>query len=302
MTGSVRRLAAMLSLATALTVGLAATPAGAAEPAGDDGTICTGLARVGWDVDLGDVSLRGATVTVEGCDDGEPVGLQLVTDDGDVPADGPLFAEVVDERASFDLAPLAVGVEPVVGVRVFLVLDDVPVELVTVRIEQRFFNQAGNEQLGLRATTSLSLAPGASYLVPGAGRGYADVSCSSVRAMLPADLVAEGAGTFTVTIGGTHVACYQQRPGTPGGPGQGGPGAAPPDVLGVVLERDRTEGGQAGSSGGRSDGASDGPSVLGISLAATGIELSTLLLVAAVLVAVGGRLALHRRRLRHTRV
>jgi hypothetical protein len=292
-TCSVRRLTVTLSLVAALTLALAAGPAGAAEPAAGDGTICAGLARVGWDVDLDDVSVRGATVAVQGCDDGEPVGLQLIIDDGDVPDDGPLFAEVVDEVASFDLSPLGVGVEPVVGVRVFLVVQNEPVELLSLTIEQRFFNPAGNEQQGLRRTSSLLVAPGASYLVPGAGRGYTDVACADVSTTLPPDLTAQGAGTFTVSDAGTHVVCYQQLPGQQGGPGPGGPGVEPPQVLGVALERD-IDPTAAGSGTSRDDGTT----VLGRVLARTGIDAALLAFVGAVLLAVGGRLVLHRRRLR----
>lgn len=83
------------------------------------GEACSGEASVAWEVDHADLAVTGAVVTVLGCADGEPVGLQVLTDDGDVP-DEFVFASVVDERATFDLTPYGLSVEPTTGVRVAL--------------------------------------------------------------------------------------------------------------------------------------------------------------------------------------
>jgi hypothetical protein len=85
-------------------------------------------------------------VEVRGCEDGTPVGLQLITDDGDVPAEA-LVSEVTSEHAHFDLEPLGLRIEPVIGVRVFIYGDPVA-EFVTIVVEQRLFATSGNEQRG----------------------------------------------------------------------------------------------------------------------------------------------------------
>jgi hypothetical protein len=177
---------------------------------------CTDTANVTWETNWEDVTVTGAIVEVPGCEDGDQVGLQLLTDDGDLPAE-PLVSEVEAEHAWFDLAPLDVRIEPVIGVRVLLYGEAV-IEIVGVVVEQRFFGQTGNEQRGLRRTTALEVPVGGQYLVPGAPTRYDVAVCAEMNTTLPGDLIGQGAGTFTATEAGTHVVCYQQQPGTPGGP------------------------------------------------------------------------------------
>jgi hypothetical protein len=86
------------------------------------GRPCSSDATVLWETGHPNLRVTGATVDVPGCDDDEIVGLQVITDAGDVPSEM-LFAEVVDERAFFDLSPYDIGIEPTTGVRVALVVD-----------------------------------------------------------------------------------------------------------------------------------------------------------------------------------
>ena len=60
-------------------------------------------------------------------DDGEFVGIELLMDDdSQVPPEEHLGSEVEDEVAFFDVSGFDVGIEPVVGIRVYLVVHDVP--------------------------------------------------------------------------------------------------------------------------------------------------------------------------------
>lgn len=232
---------------------------------------CAEAAHVSWKTNWNDVTVTGAVVEVRGCADGTPVGMQLLTDDGDVPAEA-LVSEVIDEHAHFDLEPLGLRIEPVIGVRVFIHGDPVA-EFVTIIVEQRLFASSGNEQRGLRQTTVLDVPRGGRYLVPGAPTRYEVVACAAVNTTLPGDLVAEGAGTFTATAPGTHVVCYRQQPGTPGR----APNLETPRILDdtEVLE----EGFQA-----------DPPAAAVDSLATTGVNVLAAGLVALVLLSLGRRL------------
>jgi hypothetical protein len=239
--------------------------ANAQEPA------CTEIANVTWETNFVQVAVTGAVVEVRGCEDGTPVGLQLITDDGDVPAEA-LVSEVTDEHAHFDLEPLGMRIEPVIGVRVFIYGDPVA-EFVTIVVEQRLFATSGNEQRGLRQATVLDVPLGGRYLVPGAPTRYEVVACAAMNTTLPGDLVAQGAGTFTATEPGTHVVCYQQQPGTPGG----APDLETPRVL------DDTE---------VLEGAfeADPPASADDSLATTGLNVLAVGLFTLVLLIVGRRL------------
>ena len=92
-----------------------------------------------------------------------------------------------------------------------------------ISVEQRFFNQAGHEQLGLRTVTELLVAVGGQYHVPSAGPGYTDIRCEDVGATSE-ELINEGHGDFEAgESSGVHLACYQplghrasRRPGHPG--------------------------------------------------------------------------------------
>jgi hypothetical protein len=98
-----------------------ASPAAADTEAGP--SACTQEASVSWNVDHDDLAVTGATVEVRGCPDGEPIGLQVITDDrGEVP-DGYLVEPTVDQRATFDLTSYGLTVEPTRGVRVALAID-----------------------------------------------------------------------------------------------------------------------------------------------------------------------------------
>jgi hypothetical protein len=90
------------------------------------GSACSSDATVRWETDHRDLRVTRATVEVPGCADDELVGLQVLTGDGSVPA-AMIFTGVVDERASFDLSPYDLGVEPTTGVRIALVVDGVTV-------------------------------------------------------------------------------------------------------------------------------------------------------------------------------
>lgn len=250
-----------------------------------EGELCSDTATVSWQTNLGALQVTGVFVEVIGCDDGEFVGIELLMDDGSqVPPAEPLGSEVEDDIAFFDLSELDVGIEPVVGIRVYLVIHGEPVPVASIIVEQRFFNQAGNEQFGLRVTTPLTVPFEQSYAVPSAGPGYQDVDCDEVNLVLDeADgpVVGWGAGDFVATVSGRHIACYEQVPGTPGGPSPGSPGAEEPEVLGVVLERDVANG-------------DDHATVLGQVLARTGLDATHLVVIAAIALA-GGILLLRRR-------
>jgi putative cell wall-binding protein len=110
--------------AVALTVEPHGVEQGMAEPPvlalQASGGVCSTTARVAWNTDLDTLAVQGVTVEVPGCADGEVVGLQLFTDDGNIPAGDPLLTTARAGRATFDVSELGVGIEPVTGVRVFL--------------------------------------------------------------------------------------------------------------------------------------------------------------------------------------
>ena len=221
---------ALTLLTISLVVLLVQAPAAVA-----DGELCSDAATVSWETDLAALQVTGVFVEVLGCDDGEFVGIELLMDDGSqVPSEEPLGSEVEDEVAFFDVSGFDVGIEPVVGIRVYLVVHDVPTPVVMVSVEQRFFNQAGHEQLGLRTVTDLLVPVGGQYHVPSAGPGYRDIRCEDVGAVSE-ELINEGHGDFEAgEVSGVHLACYQQTPGTPGGPSTGPPGTDEPKVLPVA--------------------------------------------------------------------
>lgn len=262
---------ALLAAVTAL--GMLGVPVAAVAQAPE---ACTDTANVSWETDWDTVTVEAAIVHVPGCVDGDEVGLQLLTDDGDLPTE-PLVGTVDDERVRFDLSGFDVRIEPVIGVRVLL-YGETLVEIVGIVVEQRFFAQNGNEQRGLLRTTTLEVPLGGTYEVPGAPTRYDVVSCSDMGWTAPVDLVGQGAGTFTATEAGRHVVCYQQRPGTPGGP----PDVEDPvvgddtDVLGDQVTR------PAPTTGG-------GP------LASTGANVAMLGLLGLLLIAAGRRVVAGRR-------
>ena len=99
-----------------LAIILGAAPAA---PAFGEIVTCSDSAHVSWRADDSFTLIHGAVVRVPGCDNGEAVGLQVLTTDGDVPNE-PLRASADDENATFDLEPYGLRIEPVIGVRVFL--------------------------------------------------------------------------------------------------------------------------------------------------------------------------------------
>jgi hypothetical protein len=239
---------------------------------GAEAEACTETANVTWETNWEDVTVTGAIVEVPGCADGDQVGLQLLTDDGDLPAE-PLVSEVEAEHAWFDLDHLDVRIEPVIGVRVLLYGEAI-VEIVQISVEQRFFAQSENEQRGLRRTTPLEVPIGGQYLVPDAPTRYDVVACADMNTTLPNDLVGQGAGTFTATTAGTHVVCYQQQAGTPGG----APDVEDPsvvqgtDVLGDNITRPAPAG--TGLGGLAATGANIvGAGLLGLAFVVTGRRL-----------------------------
>lgn len=246
-------------------------------PAGAQAVACTETAHVSWETNWDDVTVEAAIVEVPGCVDGDEVGIQLLTDDGDLPAE-PMVGQVQDEHVRFDLSSLHVGIEPVTGVRVLLYGETI-VEIVHIDVVQRFFSQSGNEQRGLLRTTELEVPVGGQYHVPGAPNRYEVAACSEMRRWSPpSDLVGQGAGTFTATEAGRHVVCYQQAPGTHGGrPDVDDPGVDETDVLGNQAVTPSTLVPGRGATGGL--------------LASTGANLAVLALAALFLVVAGRRLS-----------
>lgn len=237
---------------------------------------CTEAVEISWEVDHDDATVTAGLVHAPGCPDGEPVELQLMTDDGPAPAD-PLQGEVSNEVARFDLDPLDVRMRPVIGVRVLM--SGGTVEVVGIVVEQRFFAQNGNEQRGLIQTTTLEVPLHGTYEVPGAPARYDVVSCSDMGWTAPDDLVEQGAGPFTATEAGRHVVCYQQQSGTSGGP---------PDVEDPVVGDDTEVLGEQMTR--------PAPSTQrGAPLARTGADVLTLGMVGMILIAAGRRFVTVRR-------
>ena len=113
---------ALAVLAINLVILAVQAPAAVAE-----GQLCTYTATVSWQTDLAELQATGAFVEVFGCDDGEFVGIELLMDDdSQVPPEEPLGSEAEGEVALFDVSGFDVGIEPVVGIRVYLVVHDVP--------------------------------------------------------------------------------------------------------------------------------------------------------------------------------
>jgi hypothetical protein len=209
-------------------------------PGTGQATTCSEVANVLWETDTSRLIVTGAIVAVPGCADGEVVAFQLLLDDGsELPEDGPLMGTVTDERARFDLSEARVKIEPVTGVRVFLEIQGDEQYTWQITVDRRFFNAAGNEQVGLRDLTILQVPHDGSYRVEGAPARYLETSCAELG-YEQADAIAEGSGTFeNVTAGGRHIVCYQQTTA-----GRGPANASDTDVLDGSLERDpddRTE-------------------------------------------------------------
>jgi hypothetical protein len=249
------------------------------------GGLCSSAARVSWVTESQTATVEDAIVDVPGCADGEAIGIQLLTEHGDIPGVGPLMTEVENERARFDLSHLAVRIEPVTGVRVFLELQGDEQYTWQITVDRRFFNPAGSEQVGLRDLTVLQVPHGGSYRVEGAPTRYRETACADLG-YRPDDRIAEGSGVFEdVSQGGRHIVCFQQV--TPGR-GQG----SDTEVLDGSLERDpddRTE--VLGTTLERPDPSNDSPLAR---LATTGNDL--LLAGAVGLATVGVGLGLLRRR------
>lgn len=166
-------------------------------------------AHVTWRVDPDRGSIEAAMVDVAGGADGDPVGLQLITADGNVPTE-PLVRRVADGHAWFDLADHQLDVEAVTGVRVLLGRT-AREGVLRILVDQRFFNRGGREQVGLRAMTLLRIERGDTYTPPAVPARYAPVSCRTVGLTAQADVVAEGTGTFSATTTGRHLVCYRLR-------------------------------------------------------------------------------------------
>jgi hypothetical protein len=248
----------------------------AAQPIG-----CTDQATVSWDTDPEASTVLRAHVSVPGCSDGEGVGLQLLLDEEVLPSD-PLVRQVTDEHAVFDLTSLAVGIEPVTGVRILLYGDvtgdegPLPVE---IEVEQRYFNAPGREQVGLRRSDVLTVPVGDTYVVPQPGAAYETVPCANVG-VDTAGIIAEGVGVFEATEGGRHLACHRRT----------GPGAAerPTSVGPIVLA-----GGTAPAADVATEGVDrraldvDAPAATGGGLARTGERVLVLLAVGLAAIVVG---------------
>jgi len=204
-----------------------------APPAVAQGQHCTYTATVSWQTDLAELQVIGVFVEVLGCDV-EVVGIELLMDDdSQVPPEEPLGSEAEGEVALFDVSGFdrdrTRGRDPGLPRR-----PRRPDPVVMISVEQRFFNQAGHEQLGLRTVTELLVPVGGQYHVPSAGPGYTDIRCEDVGATSEV-LINEGHGDFEAgESSGVHLACYQQTPGTPGGPSTGPPGIDEPKVLPVA--------------------------------------------------------------------
>ena len=280
-----------------------------AATASAQGSLCSNTATVGWQTDLAAMQVTGAVVEVPGCEEGDFVGLELVLDDGlTVPDDGPLGTEAKDGFATFDLRPLDVGIEPVIGVRVFLAVEGQPTPVVLITVEQRFFNSAGHEQIGLRITTELLVPEGRFYAVPQPTAGYEAVDCTSVTLVTQETPISTGVGEFIAERSGLHIACYRLVPGPRGGP----PGAEEPEVLDEVTENDQPgmqdEALQTDDPAERDlqadpraaerdvEDSALSATVLGRTLARTGAGSLPLGLLGASLFIVGGGLLLSRRR------
>jgi hypothetical protein len=205
----------------------------AAPALANDAATCTNAADISWEVDRSDHRVRTIIVEVDGCDGGELVGIQLITEDGDVPPSAPLVGEAWEGTATFDLMDTGLYVAPITGVRVFLELSGGEQVTYQITVDRRFFSSAGSEQVGLRQLTVLNVPLGGSYVVPGAPNRYTEVLCDQVG-YEPEDVVGEGSGTFDeLSASGRHITCFQQDPGTPGGrpPAPGGPGSEQPIVI-----------------------------------------------------------------------
>lgn len=196
--------------------------------------LCATEAHVAWVVDHETATVSGAHVEVPGCADGDVVGLQLLTDDGDLPSD-PILTEALDERAAFDLRPFDVHIEPVIGVRVLLTDRSTAEPGYEITVERRFFNRAGNEQRGLRETSTLFVPLGETYTVAGPPARYQAVGCGEPGVEPTDDLVGEGPGTVEPDASGRHLACFQLITGAPNDGGV--------DVLDDALTRDPSAGG-----------------------------------------------------------
>jgi hypothetical protein len=220
----------VLWMILAATVNLLAAPTSVLAETSPSG-ICSSTARVSWVAEWQTATVEAAIVEVPGCADGEAIGIQLLTEHGDLPGDGPLMTEVANESARFDFSHAAVRIEPVTGVRVFLELRGDEQYVWQITVERRFFNPAGSEQMGLRDLTILQIPHDGSYRVEGAPSRYRVTACADLG-YRPDDRIAEGSGVFEDVIeGGRHVVCFQQV--TPGR-GQGGV----TEVLHGPLERD----------------------------------------------------------------
>lgn len=278
---------------------------------------CAERADVSWSTDHDSMTVTGASVAVPGCPDGTEVGLQLITDHGDLP-EQPLRAAAEDERAEFDLTPLDIGIAPITGVRVLIHGEDggngPGPTLVEIVVEHRYFNPTGREQRGLRDTEVLTVLVGARYQVFPAGEGYRTAVCEDLGIDTTGD-VDGGVGVFDVRRGGRHLVCHQRTTGGAVTPPVNQPDT---DVLDEVIDRDEPttdgDGGDSSGSGDPTDGADGGGSgdsttgggtaVLGESvrrtvldaLPRTGDELLSTIAAGLALVALGTPAVLARRR------
>lgn len=106
-----------------LSIMLLASPAAAAA---DFIPACSTSAHVSWVPDELVEQVDEVVVTVTGCDQGEPVTLQVLTTNGAIP-DEPLAADAAKGQARFDLRPYALGIEPIIGARVTLFGEEIEV-------------------------------------------------------------------------------------------------------------------------------------------------------------------------------
>lgn len=148
-----------------LAVTTSATPALAAPEVGQP---CTTSAHVSWRPDEDVRHIDEVVVTVPGCDDGEPVSLQVLTTRGDVP-DTPLTVPARDGRAVFDVRHYDLGIEPVIGAQVSVYAMPLEAEVLGVRLDAddgvKDGTTAGGDTLADDADGSPLPTTGASVLV-----------------------------------------------------------------------------------------------------------------------------------------
>jgi hypothetical protein len=126
----------------------------AAPALANDAATCTNAADISWEVDRSDHRVRTIIVEVDGCDGGELVGIQLITEDGDVPPSAPLVGEAWEGTATFDLMDTGLYVAPITGVRVFLELSGGEQVTWQITVDRRFFSSQAANRWGCDSSPS----------------------------------------------------------------------------------------------------------------------------------------------------